>query len=219
MVDAIGTVDEITPTGESGINGNSSVGCVERTNAPRTTNHHPSHRWCHLLLRVDTVHSITHKKCSLAPEGQFGAVTVERLVNWKRWGFSSLDLLDAQTEIDQTLRMWVKTLNPSWSGPSPYHNLRALKVSTGITGQCPDKPLHQETAMQNHQNIKKELSVNPCCVWNWCFSALRHMRVQVGSFCVVVVVVCCVLSLSLLCGCGCGSGGRGGCVCVRCGVS
>ena len=36
-------------------------------------------------------------------------------------------------------RMWVKTLNPSWSDPSPYHNLRALKVPTlraslGITG-------------------------------------------------------------------------------------
>ena len=44
-----------------------------------------------------------------------------------------------RTDIDQTLRMWVKTLNPSWSDPSPYHNLRALKVPTlraslGITG-------------------------------------------------------------------------------------
>ena len=41
--------------------------------------------------------------------------------------------------MDQTLRMWVKTLNPSWSDPSPHHNQRALKVPTlraslGITG-------------------------------------------------------------------------------------
>ena len=44
MVDASGTVGEITPKGESGINGNSSVECVERTNAPRTTKHPPSDR-------------------------------------------------------------------------------------------------------------------------------------------------------------------------------
>ena len=78
------------------------------------------------------MHSITHKKCCLAPERPLGAVIVERLVKWKRREFSSLD-------IDQTLRMWVKTLNPSWSDPSPYHDLRALKVPTlraslGITG-------------------------------------------------------------------------------------
>ena len=41
--------------------------------------------------------------------------------------------------MDQTLRIWVKTLNPSWRDPSPYHNLHALKVpvlraSLGITG-------------------------------------------------------------------------------------
>ena len=43
------------------------------------------------------------------------------------------------TETVQTLRMWVKTLNPSWIEPSPDPNLRALKVPTlraslGITG-------------------------------------------------------------------------------------
>ena len=33
-----------------------------------------------------------------------------------------------RTEMDQTLRMWVKTLNPSWSGPSPYHNCVVVVV-------------------------------------------------------------------------------------------
>ena len=97
MVDATGPVDEITPEGESGISGNSSVGCVERTNAPRTTKHSPSDR-CGVIHTCDwdTVHSITHKKCCLAPERPLGRVIVERLVNWKRREFSSLDLLDAE---------------------------------------------------------------------------------------------------------------------------
>ena len=37
-------------------------------------------------------------------------------------------------------------------------------------------PPTKKTAMQHHQRIKKDLSVNPCCVWIWwVFHVLGHM--------------------------------------------
>ena len=65
-------------------------------------------------------------------------------------------------------------------------------------------PPTEKTAMQHHQSNKKELSVNPCCVWTWWnFSVLSRLELQVGWLCVVVVSV---VALVVVCGCGCGCG-------------
>ena len=95
--------------------------------------------WCHPHCDWDTAHSITHKKCCLTPKCPLGAVTVERLVNWKRREFSSLDLLDAQDSNRPNTEDVGQNSESVRIDPSPYHNLRALKVPTlraslGITG-------------------------------------------------------------------------------------
>ena len=53
-----------------------------------------------------------------------------RLVNWEERKSSAWTSWMQRTKTVHTLRMWVKTLNPSWSDPSPCHSLRALKVPT-----------------------------------------------------------------------------------------
>ena len=104
--------------------------------------------WCHLHLRLG--HCALHHAQEILPRARtsLGAFIVERLVNWKR------------------------TLNPSWSDPSPYHNLRAVKVQTlraslgdhGSASRRVPAPCHLGNCGMDNQGWHNAKCTFVCCI-------------------------------------------------------